>query len=265
MSGGFSLGGGKSKSDSASYGFNESAAGSSSASFGTSTQDIAFREIFQSLYGGASGAAGTALAGAPELTSTARQLFTGGTQFLQGLGDDQGTNYLTNRLSGESPVLQEQIDRLREDTGRLFKEELNPAITSRAVAGGTLGGGRQGVAQGLAADSAARVFTQGATTLRANDINARDAAAATIAGNSLQAASTGLGSLAPLLDIAERGNNASLSIFSGLSNILGGPTTLTQSRTESIADSFARSFGEQSATSRGRAWNFNTSVTGSLF
>lgn len=248
-----SLGGGRSKSSqsSESYGYNQSIQDSSS------TQDIFQSDVYSQLYGNAAGAAGNAAVGAGQLRTAAQQLFTGGNQFLEQLGGDAGSAYIQDRLSGDNPVLEQQISQLQQDTGRLFREELNPAITSRAVAGGTFGGGRQGVAQGLAADSAARVFTQGATALRAGDITSRDAVAQSIAQNSLNAASTGLGSLPSLLDVLERGNNAELGAYSQLSGILGGPTTLT------TAQSLARSYGEQTSSSRGssRAWNFDTSAS----
>lgn len=250
-----SLGGGRSKSyqqqQSTSYGYS----GSQQAS--TSTQDVFQGDIFAQLYGNASNAAGGAAANAGQLRTAAQQLFTGGNQFLEQLGGDAGSAYLEDRLSANNPVLEDQIAQLQADTGRLFREELNPAITSRAVAGGTFGGGRQGVAQGLAAESAARVFTQGATALRAGDIASRDAVAQSIATNSLNAASTGLGALPSLLEVLERGNNAELGTYGQLSQILGGPTTLT------TAQSLARAFGEQSSQSSGygrsNAWNFDTS------
>lgn len=248
-----SLGGGRSKSSqsSESYGY------SGSTQMSSSTQDIFQRDIYGQLYGNASNAAGGAAANAGELRTAAQQLFTGGNQFLEQLGGDAGSAYLENRLSGANPVLNEQIANLQTDVGRLFREELNPAITSRAVAGGTFGGGRQGVAQGLAAESAANVFAKGATALRAGDIASRDAVAQSVATNSLNAASTGLGALPSLLEVLERGNNAELGVYSGLSQILGGPTTLT------TAESIARSFGEQTSSSRGssRAWNFDTSAS----
>jgi hypothetical protein len=248
-----SLGGGRSKSNqsSESYGYS----GSQQAS--TSTQDVYQSDIFAQLYGNASTAAGGAAANAGQLRTAAQQLFTGGNQFLEQLGGDAGSAYLEDRLSANNPVLEQQITQLQQDTGRLFREELNPAITSRAVAGGTFGGGRQGVAQGLAAESAGRLFTQGATALRAGDVASRDAVAQSIATNSLQSASTGLGALPSLLEVLERGNNAELGVYGGLSQILGGPTTLT------TAQSLAKSFGEQTASSRGssRAWNFDSSAS----
>jgi len=250
-----SLGGGRSKSyqqnQSTAYGYS----GSEQAS--TSTQDIFQSDIFKQLYGNASAAAGGAAANAGQLRTAAQQLFTGGNQFLEQLGGDAGSAYLENRLGGENPVLNEQIASLQTDVGRLFREELNPAITSRAVAGGTYGGGRQGVAQGLAAESAANVFAKGATALRAGDVASRDAIAQSVATNSLTAASTGLSALPSLLDVLERGNSAGLQPYSQLSQILGGPQTLT------TAQSLARAFGEQTSQSsgygRGSSWNFDTS------
>ena len=248
-----SLGGGRSKSSqsSESYGYS----GSQQASL--STQDIFQSDTFRRLYGDASTAASGAAANAGELRSAAQQLFTGGNQFLEQLGGDAGSSYLEDRLSANNPVLEQQISQLQQDTGRLFREELNPAITSRAVASGTFGGGRQGVAQGLAAESAARVFSQGSTALRAGDIASRDAVAQSIATNSLNAASTGLGALPSLLDVLQRGNNAELGVYGQLSQVLGGPTTLT------TAQSLAKAYGEQTASSRGssRAWNFDTSAS----
>lgn len=264
-----SLGGGKSKStqqsESSGFQVSQDQSMSASQSQSTSNQDIAFRDLYAGLYGNATDAASGAAANAGVLGDAAKQLFTGGSQFLQSLGADSGSNYLQSRLSSDNPVLQEQISQLQTDTGRLFREELNPAITSRNVAGGTYGGGRQGVAQGLAAESAAKVFTQGATALRAGDVASRDAVAQSIATNSLNSASTGLGALPSLLGLLESGNNAELGVYSNLASILGGPTTLTQqqSGSSSLAESLAKAYGEQSSSSTGssKSWNFDTSAS----
>lgn len=249
--------------------FSQATAQSTSGS--TSGQRIAFEDVFAGLFGGASAAAKSALMGAPELATAAKQLFTGGSQFLQGLGGGAGTDYMEERLGGENPVLEEQIAALRDDAGRLFTEELNPAITSRAVAGGTLGGGRQGVAQGLAMEATQREFLRGATELRARDVEQRDAIAAQVAGNSLTAANTGLGALPGLLDLLERGNNSELGVFGALSSILGGPTTLSesssfgQSTSDSIAQAFAKayggSYGQNNSSARGSSWDFGVGMT----
>lgn len=296
MSGGGSLGLGKQKSDSSSsgqstsdsFGTNMSISGDSSTSYGSSvsggrsstTQDIAFGDLFGDLYSGASQAAKGAVANADQLGAVASGLFSGGSRFLEGIGGDAGTEYLEGRISGDNPLLQQQIDLLREDAGKLFSEELNPAITSRAVAGGTLGGGRQGVAQGMAMETAADQFMRGSVALRSNDMAMRDQAAATVAENSLAGAATGLGALPGLLELMRSGVTSELDIFGSLSNIMGGPTVLSdsqatdfsQSNQQSIAEAFARSYGEQTSTSqatntstgKARGWNFNMSGYGGV-
>lgn len=272
MSGGGALGLGKQKTDSQStsdsFGISNSMSQDVSASSGSTTQGIAFEDLFKQLYSGAGAAAGAAAASAPEIASAAKQLFTGGSNFLQGLGLDSGTGYLEDRLSSDNPVLEQQIAGLREDTGRLFTEQFNPAITSEAVAGGNLGGGRQGVAQGAAMDTLARQFTQGAVALRANDISQRDSVAAQVASGSLAAAGTGLGALPGLMDVLTSSNETGLAPYSALASIMGGPTVLSQSTSQSAAQAFSKAFGQQGSTtqstSRGRGWNFSASGYGGV-
>lgn len=264
----FSFGGSKSESRSTSdaYGVSGSASDSVSGGFsrsgGTSRQDIAFEDLFSKLYGGASAAAGGI--DPSVLTDQANLLFSGGVGFLDKLGGGAETDYLASRVSGESPVLQEQIDALGGDIGEFFREEINPAITSEAVAGGTLGGGRQGVAQGQAAEAAAREFQRGATSLRSADIAARDAAAGTLGQQRIGAAGTGLAALPGLGNIADLGFGAELDPYTQLAAIMGGPTTLTQSdqfaTSEDFARAFSRSFAEDFAhsesTSKGKSVSF---------
>lgn len=256
-------------STSNSYGYSGSQSSdvsrSSSDSFGgsqsTSGQTVAFEDLFKRLYGNATGAADNVAMQAPELQAVAKQLFTGGSSFLQTLGGNAGTNYQESRLNGTNPEIENLIASMKTDAGHLFTDEINPAITSRAVAGGTLGGGRQGVAQGVASAQVANDFTRNAAQLRYSDVQQKDAIAANVAGNSIAAASTGLGALPGMLDILERGQNAELAPYSSLAGILGGPTTLSssesssfnQATSESAADAFARSFGEQTASASSKS------------
>jgi len=248
---------------------------SGSMGFSDSNQSVAFSDFFQKLYQGTAGAADKALtAGAPQLMQIASQLFTGGQEFMQGLKDNSGVQYMQDRLGDDKQVLQDQIGSLKTDIGDFFRDEINPAIGSRAALSGNLGGGRQGVAQGLAAQAAAKQFTAGATSLRAADQERRDTIAAQIAQNSLAAANTGLGALPSLLDISERGANAELGIYSNFASILGGPQTLTQSHaqdfsqaiSQSAADAFSKSFGESvshgesQGTSKSSSFNFNAGL-----
>lgn len=264
----FSFGG--SKSDSFSRGssssFDRSQSGSVSGgvseSGSTSTQGIAFEDVFARLFGGAEGAAGAL--DPSLLTEAANQLFGSGTRFLEGIGGDVGSDYLAGRLSDNNAVLEEQIDLLGEDLGDFFANEINPAITADAIGGGALGGGRQGVAQGAAAEALTDEFRRGATALRAGDIAARDAVAGQVAGNALTGAATGLASLPGLLGIAETGTFAGLEPSARLAAILGDPTVLTQAESfgsaEDFARAFASSFGRSQSTtesgSKSRAFSF---------
>lgn len=254
-----SIGGSSSKTVSNSESFDRSKAGSVSGGFGVSgsQQDIAFEDIFARMFGGAEGAA--AGLDPSMLTNAANTLFSGGMGFMDSLGANAGNAYLGDRLSGDNAVLEQQIGLLGEDIGQFFNEQLLPGITSEAVGGGQLGGGRQGVAQGLAAREAGSQFTRGATALRAGDINARDAAAGVLGQNTIQGATAGLQGLSPLAGIADFGFGAGMAPYERLAQILGGPTTLTTAASTSgdFARSFSESFGmsKASSVSKGKSMN----------
>src|SRR5690606_11324493 len=150
-----------------------------------STQSIAFGDIFEGLFREASSRATAAV-------SPARQLFSGGLNFLEMLQGNVGTEALAKRITGPSQALQANLGALQESLGRLFREEINPAITGDAVSAGALGGGRQGVAQGAAARGIAEQFTQGAASLIAADQAQRDEAASTLATLLTEGAGLGL-------------------------------------------------------------------------
>lgn len=251
----FSFGGSKSKTVSSSESFDQSTSGAASGglSESSSEQRIAFEDVFARLFGGAEGAA----AGLDPsiLTETANTLFSGGTGFMDQIGADVGSQYLTDRLSGDNEVLQQQIDLLGEDLGKFFSEELNPAITSEAVGGGQLGGGRQGVAQAGAIEAVGDQFTRGATALRAGDIAARDSAAGVLAGNTISGAATALQGIPALAGVADIGFSAGLSPYERLAAIIGGPTTLTSAGSTSadFARSFSESFGRSTASSKSKS------------
>lgn len=268
----FSFGGSRSSSSSEGRASSFDQSQSASVSGGTSDagsisrsrESVAFEDVFARLFGGAEGAA----AGLDPslLVETSNNLFNAGAGFLDSIGGGPGTDYLQSRVAGESPVLGEQIGALSEDVGRFFNEQLLPGITSEAVAGGGLGGGRQGVAQGLAGESALREFSRGVTALRSADISARDAAAATLGQQAIQGAQVGLGGLGTLSGIANIGFGAELAPYERLAALVGGPVTLTDSDSSSFstAEDFARavssSFGQSESFTRssssGRAAKF---------
>lgn len=247
----FNMGASVSSSSSQSESYEEARSDSRSGGFSVagSDQRVAFEDIFARMFGGAEGAA----AGLDPslLTNAANSLFGSGAAFMDQIGGDAGTQYLEGRLDSENPVLQEQIDLLGEDLGRFFNEELLPGITSNSVHGGALGGGRQGVAQGAAMREVGDQFTRGSVSLRAGDIAARDSAAMTLAGNSLDGASIGLGALPSMMGIANAGFSAGMQPYERLAAILGGPTTLGSSFSTSAdwARAWSESFGESSASS----------------
>lgn len=249
----------KQKSSSSSFDRSNSSSVSGGASVAGSEQSVAFEDVFARLFGSAEGAA----AGLDPslLTDAANTLFSSGTGFLDQLGGDSGSQYLEGRLDSANPVLEDQIGLLQEDIGKLFSEELNPAITNEAIAGGALGGGRQGVAQGRAIDSAAEQFTRGATALRAGDIAARDAAAGTLAGNAVQGAGVGIQGASQLFGLADAGFSAGLAPAERLAAILGGPTVLGSSFSNSadFASAYSSSYGESKATSKGSSKSFDFS------
>lgn len=255
----FNFGG--SSSQSSAFSSSQDASVSNSVSGGSSLagsqQQIAFEDIFANLFGGASSAA--AGLDPSMLTSAANTLFSSGIGFMEGLGADEGSGYMVDRLSGGNDVLQEQIDLLGQDLGRFFENEINPAITSDAIGAGQLGGSRQGVAQGLASDALGRQFAQGATALRAGDIAARDQVAGQLAQNTIGGASVGLGALGALGGLADMGFGANLAPYERLAAILGGPTTLGSSfsTSQDFANAFSQSFGSSVARSSSRGRSFN--------
>jgi hypothetical protein len=268
MSGGGMLGMGKSEQQATGYNQADSSQSSTSLSTGQSTsgQTVFNSDMITKLMQGA-GASATGAVGGNQVADAAGQLFTGGSNFLQSLQSpsDAGTNYLTDRLNN-SDSADAQIAQLQKDTGQLFTDQFNPAITSDSVNSGNLGGGRQGVAQGAAMDTLARQFSSQATAIRSADQSQKDAAASTIAGNSLTAANTGLGALPGLLSVVGQGQDADLDVYSKLAQIYGSPTTLSSSQSTNasatIAQAIAKSFGTNQST--GSAWNFQAAGQGGI-
>ena len=211
-----------------------------------STQRIAFQNIFQNLFGGASAtAAGIDTSG---LSGAANMLFGAGSGFLADLQDDAGTRFLEGRLAGGDSLASERIDLLQEDIGRFLTETVNPAIASRGVQANTLGGGRGEVARGIAAEGATREFARGALDIRQAEQEALDAIAGQVSGDAIARTGTAVNALPGLFGLAEAGTMASLSPFAALASILGGPTVLTES--SSLAEALGLSLGFDQTTGR---------------
>ena len=220
--------------------------GSKSSSQSTSTQDVFAADLFRKLFGEASNVAGGIdTAG---LTERANELFDSGTGFLGDLqeisaGEDVSGQFLSSLISGEGGFVDENIAALSEDLGQFFNEELLPGITSEAVGGGQLGGGRQGVAQGKAVESIGREFRRGSLDIRNADLRQRQDAARTLSAQRLSASQAGLTGAQQQFDLANAATLAPFSPFLTLSQILGSPTTLTQSQSSSKSKSLKFSTG----------------------
>jgi hypothetical protein len=116
----------------------------------------------------------------------------------------------------------------------------------------------------MAADAAGREFQTGVTNLRSADIAARDVAAGRLGDQRIAGAGTGLAALPGVADVAQVGFGAELAPYSMLSQILGGPTTLSESQStqfstaedfaRAFAESFGSSYGEQSSSSKSKAF-----------
>lgn len=253
----FGFGGSSSRSQSSSYDVSTSFSDSLSRGVSQSDQRVAFEDIFKSLYGNAGGAASKAAEMVPLFQGQIAELYGSGGKILDELGVGAGEDYLQSRLTDTSGR-DAQLDILQQRMGSLFNEELNPAITSRHVAGGTLGGGRQGVAQGVAAGKVAREFAGGAADIISRDQIARDSAAVSLMAGRTQAAGVGLNALPDLLGLAEAGLGAPMSPYAGLSQILGGPTVLGSSSSEDVATALSRAFseGRSQSTSKSKSFSF---------
>lgn len=207
---------------------------SQGSSVGGSSQSIAFEDLYRQLYGGASGAAAGVDTGA--ISTQAKQLFTSGTGFLDTLssvGSDQAT---TAKLGA-----------LKSTLGDFFNEQLMPGVTREGVSTGTLGGSRDAIATAQAAKSVAGQYATGAADI----LGQQDQ-------NKIQASGTGLSALQSLLGISTTGENAGLQPYEALSQILGGPTTLgtSFSNSQDIATQLSNSFGLSGSQSYG--FDFST-------
>lgn len=82
----------------------------------------------------------------------------GTSQAMQGLG-------AMGQVGGGNPYLQQNLDALGAGINRQMENYIMPGIAQGAVQSGGFGGGRQGVAQGLAVQGAQDAFQQGASNL----------------------------------------------------------------------------------------------------
>lgn len=240
----------------------ESGGRSTSFDRGRSSQRIAFEEVFASLFGGASGAAGRVAGQTGNITNAANMLFSAGGGIIDELrGGGVGAEYLEERIAGADNLADQQVEQLGGDLSRFLSEDVRGAITSSGVSAGTLGGSRGEVQAGIAERGAAEAFVRGSTDIRSRSRASTDQLAQALMASEADRGSTALGALPGLLGLAEGGVMAELSPFLALSQILGPQVALTES--ESIGGSESEQFSTALAealglniggsTTRGRA------------
>ena len=166
------------------------------------------------------------------LFGTAAALGQQGQQFLGSLGQSIGGL----QGMGGPAVQQQQIGQLGQDIGAFFNQQVLPGIGRGAIGAGGLGGGRQGVAQGVAAGEALRAFTGGATDIMAN---AQQQRLSGLLGAS-QGALGGVSSLGGLFSLAQAPFAAQFSPLLSLASIVGSPTVLSERQAQARAETTSR-------------------------
>ena len=239
-----------------SFGKSSSRSSSSSLNFGAS-QGSSFVDAQQApfldfLRNSSVGLFGQQQQGLQQFGQQSQGLFEQGQQALGGLTDNRFLDALGGQAGGNPDLVAAQTSQLSDVLAQQFNEQINPAITSQAVGGGTLGGGRQGVAQGAAIQGQQRALAQGNVGFQTADA-ARSQQAA-IAGGGLfgQGAQGQLAALPGLQGLLSQPFNQQLQSLLGLAQGIGGPTVLSQQsafdfgrqRSSSTSSGFNVGFGE---------------------
>lgn len=88
-----------------------------------------------------------------------------GTQQDTGAALNQGLQFLMGPVLGPNPALQGAIDAATEPLYRRLTTDVLPQVRGQAVATGSFGGSRQGIAEGLATEGTARAAANAAAQL----------------------------------------------------------------------------------------------------
>jgi hypothetical protein len=185
------------------------------------------------------GGAGAAEAGA--------QATLGG--ILPGL---QSTFSALGGMTDPSATIKAQGSALSEGLGNLFRQEIMPGIKGDAIAAGGFGGGRQGVAEGVAAGQLGQSYTQGLADITAAANN-----------QALQAAQVQQAMGTSIFDLSQAGSTAGLGWLESLAGILGPTTTLSSTSSSGVTGSTSsgasqgQSTSESESLSRGSGSKWN--------
>ena len=182
-----------------------------------------------------------------QFAGQSQDLFAQGQQALGGLTDNTFLDQLGAQAGGNPDLVAAQTGQLSDVLSQQFNEQINPAITSQAVGGGTLGGGRQGVAQGLGIQGQQRALAAGNVGFQTADA-ARSQQAAQAGGQLFgQGAQAQAGLLPGLQQLLAGPQNQQLQSLMGLISGIGAPTVLNQQS----------AFDQAQATSTGKSSGFN--------
>ena len=175
-------------------------------------------------------------------------------------GQGAGQDFLTQRLSGGNPFLNQQIQALGADIGQQFREQILPGIRGNAVTVGGLGGGRGQIAEGLAAQRSQQTFGSLSAGLRQQDLAQQQQAATSLAqlqqqgqlgGGALagqsaaqqgQFAQAGLGQLGGLFNLGLAPFGAQFQPLQSLQGLVGQPTVLSQQQQQGQGTSSSSGF-----------------------
>jgi hypothetical protein len=173
----------------------------------------------------------------------AGQLMPGLMQNMNQLTNNPFLSQLQQFSQPNNQMVQQNVDLLGQDLQRQFQQDLMPQIAQNAIAGGQLGGGRQGVAQGLAAQGISDAFARGSADIR-NQAYGQAQQAAGMGGQMLgQGIQAGFNAAPALMNLGLSPYTAAWMPLQQLGGLLGSPTTIGSGRSSGSSREFNMQFG----------------------
>lgn len=142
----------------------------------------------------------------------------------------------------QNPYLQSQINQFGGDMSRQFGRQLQQ-IGGGYQGAGQRGSSRQGIAEGLAAESAQRQYQQGVTGMRSAAYNQQQQAMTDLGQQQLQARQLQNQSIQTGMDALATNTANQFQPFAIGSQVIGSPSTLNSAQSLEIARSRADSSG----------------------
>jgi len=155
------------------------------------------------------------------------------TNVLQGQAQGQGAvlGGLEQQAAGNPGLVQSQIDVLSQNLGQFYQQQLNPGIQQNAIGASGLGGGRQGVAQGVALGQLGNNLQSGITGILGQQQGLQQNAANSYLGATQGAAQAGIEGIGQAQQQAVNPYLQSLAPWLAQADIYGtSPGTLNSSK-----------------------------------